>query len=365
VEEEAPLRILAQYVAREFLKHFAFLVVAFVALYTLFDFIEKVDNFQEAGQGWATMLAFFVLQVPEITTLLLPLAVLMATVITLALMSKHNEIVAVKSSGISLFRFTLPILLLAALITLGLAILNEVVVPHTKARTNYIWDVLVEKRPRRLTHKEKFWFKGQGSIYRVGYYDPLSQTLSDVTWYRFDRDFNLVQRVDARRVRFLGGRWVAFEGLDQRRLPGGGYAVRPFRETVLEMPERPQDFTRLAKPSEEMTFLELKRYVERIEREGYNARRYRVDLQARISYPFVCLIMALLGIPLALFREHGRALAPAILMGLGAALLYWIGFSYARSLFGYSGVLPPFAAVWLCNFVFAVAGLWLFTSIRQ
>ncbi len=362
------MRILALYVAREFLKHFAFMVVAFVAIYTLFDFIEKVDNFQEAGLSWATMLTFFVLQIPEITTLLMPLAVLMSAVITLALMSKRNEIVAVKSSGVSLVRFTFPILLISLTLTLALALLNETVVPRTKARTNYIWDALVEKRPGRLQHAEKFWFKGQNSIYRVGFYDPASQTLSDVVYYRFDKDFNLALRVDARRIRYLSGRWVAFEGLIQRRLAGGGYSAKSFEELPLNLPELPQDFSRLSKPSEEMTFTELARYLDRIEREGYDARRYRVDLQARISYPFVCFIMALLGVPLALLGERGRsgsALAQAVVLGMGAALLYWVSFSYARSIFGYSGVLPPFVAVWLSNWVFALAGLWLMTTVRQ
>ena len=362
------MRILALYVAREFLKHFAFLVVAFVGIYVLFDFIEKVDNFHEAGQSWATMLTFFVLQLPEIITLLLPLAVLMATVITLALMSKRNEIVAIKSSGVSLVRFTLPILLLSLAFTLALALLNETVVPRTKARTNYIWDVLVEKRPGRLVHEEAFWYKGQNAVYRVGFYDADGQTLSDVVYYGFDQDFNLALRVDARRIRYLSGRWVGFEGLLQERLPGGGYSAKSFDQQPLDLPELPQDFSQLSKPSEEMTFVELARYLDRIEREGYDARRYRVDLQARISYPFVCLIMALLGIPLALISDRGRAgesLAPAIIVGLVSALIYWVSFSYARSLFGYSGVLPPFLAVWLSNLVFAVAGLWLMTTVRQ
>lgn len=362
------MRILALYVAREFLKHFAFLVVAFVAIYVIFDFIEKVDNFQEAGLSWATMLTFFILQIPEITTLLLPLAVLMSTVITLALMAKRNEIVAIKSSGVSLLRFSLPILLLSLALTLALALLNEAVVPRTKARTNYIWDAQVEKRPGRLFHEETFWFKGQNSIYHVGFYDAAGQTLSDMVYYAFDKQFNLTLRVDARRIRYLSGRWVAFEGLVQERLPGGGYSAKSFDELPLNLPELPQDFSRLAKPSEEMTFVELARYLGRIEREGYDARRYRVDLQARISYPFVCFIMALLGVPLALLGDKGRAggsLAMAIILGLAASMIYWVIFSYARSIFGYSGVLPPFVAVWLSNWVFAVAGLWLMTTVRQ
>jgi lipopolysaccharide export system permease protein len=359
------LRILSLYIAREFLKIFSFMVASFVALYTIFDFLEKANNFGEAGVSTATMISFFILQIPEITSLMIPVAVLMATVLTLGLMGKRNEVVAIKSSGISMLRFTTPLLLIALALTLMVALINETVVPGTKAKTNYIWNVLVEKQPGQLLHKEKFWLKGQNSIYRVGFYDPESQSLADVVYYRFDREFNLSMRVDARRARYLGGRWVFFSGLYQERLGEGAYTGQSFDERVVDLPEKPNDFSRLSKPSEEMSFGELARYVQKIEDEGYDTRRYRVDLQGKISFPFVTLIMALLGAPLALHKERGTSLPVGVVMGLGCALLYWISFSYARSLFGYTGVLPPFISAWLPNGVFFLGGLWFFSHIRQ
>ena len=359
------MRILSLYIAREFLKIFAFMVVSFVALYTIFDFLEKANNFGESGVPTATMISFFILQIPEITSLMVPVGVLMSTVITLGLMGKRNEIVAVKSSGVSMLRFTMPLLLIGLALTVMVALLNETVVPKTKAKTNYIWNVLVENQPGQLLHKEKFWFKGQNSIYRVGFYDQESQSLSDVVYYRFDRDFNLSLRVDARRARFLAGRWVFFSGLYQERIGAGAYTAMPFEERVVDLPERPGDFSRLSKPSEEMSFGELVRYVQKIEAEGYDTRRYRVDLQGKISFPFVTLIMALVGVPLALFKERGGSLAIGVVSGLACALLYWISFSYVRSLFGYSGVLPPFLSAWLPNVLFFLGGLWFFSHIRQ
>ncbi|MGD8562584.1 MAG: LPS export ABC transporter permease LptG [Desulfarculaceae bacterium] len=359
------MRILALYISREFLKLFGFLMVGFVSIYTIFDFIEKVDNFQEAGVPTSTMLTFFFLQIPALTSLLMPLAVLMATVITLGLMAKHNEIVAIKTAGVSIFRLSLPIMLLAIALALSSALLNEAVVPRTKEQTNYIWEVLVQKRPGPTYQKEKFWYKGRNSIYSVGFFDPYSLTLSNVVYYRFDKAFNLALRVDAKQVRYLNGQWVFYSGLSQKRLPSGGYSAASFERKIVDLPEEAADFSRMAKPSEEMGFVELARYVRKVEKEGHNSRRYRVDLQAKISFPFVCFIMALWGIALSLFREGGRALAPGVVLGLGVALVYWVGFSYARSLFGYSGVLPPVLAVWLPNGVFGLAGLWFLTSIRQ
>ena len=359
------MRILSLYVAREFLKLFAFLVLGFVAIFTLFDFIEKVDNFLEAGVPGSTMLSYFMLQVPEITALMIPMAILMASVLSLGLMAKKNEIVAVKSSGISMFRFTLPIILLSLVLALAVALINEVVLPVTKTRTNFIWNVRVEKQPGKLFQKERFWYKGQDAIYQVGFYEPDSQSLSEVSAYRFGPDFVLNERIDAKRARYLGGRWIFFKGLYQRRLPGGGYSAQIFDQLSLALPEKPTDFTRLTKPSEEMSLGELARYVAKVEAKGFDPLRQRVDLQAKLSFPFVCLIMALIGIPLALFKEKGRFLPAAVIIGLGVALFYWVGFSYCKSLFGYAGVLPPVMAAWLPNLFFGLLGVFMFTHVKQ
>jgi lipopolysaccharide export system permease protein len=359
------MRVLALYITREYLKMVLALVVVFVATYTLFDFIEKVDNFHEADVPAGVMAQFFAFQVPELIALLLPMSVLLGTILTLGLMARRNEITAIKASGVSLLRVSLPILLVAGIMTLATALINETVIPGAKSRTNYIWDVLVEKRPGSLFHNEKFWYKGHSSIYHVGFFDTDTNTLSDVVYYRFDDNFNLLLRVDARRARYIEGRWVFFTGMMQKRLPDGGYGAENFEEKEIDLPEKPADFTRLSKPSEEMNFAELHQYVQKVEGEGYDSRRYRVDLMAKISFPFVCIIMALVGIPLALFQQGKDALPLAIILGVGVALVYWIAFSYVRSLFGYGGVLPPFLAAWLSNGVFAIVALYGILRVRQ
>lgn len=359
------MRILSLYLAREYIKIVGALAVLFVGIFTLFDFIEKIDNFHEAGVPTATVTAFFLLQLPELLTLMLPMAVLLGTVITLGLMVKRNEIVAIKASGISLLRFTLPIILVGTACALIVAGLNETVLPRTKAKTNFIWDVMVEKRPGRLFHNQKFWYKGHSSIYHVGYYDDTTHTLTNVVYYRFDRDFNLLMRIDARRARFLAGKWHFFSGLMQKRRPDGTYSAQRFEEQTIDLPERPGDFTRLVKPSDEMNFAELNKYITKIEEEGYDSRHYRVDLHGKISFPFVCLIMALIGIPLALFKQKGDSMALSVILGVAGALLYWVSFSYVRSIFGYSGVLPPVIAAWMINAIFALAALWLISTVRQ
>jgi lipopolysaccharide export system permease protein len=112
---------------------------------------------------------------------------------------------------------------------------------------------------------------------------------------------------------------------------------------------------KVAKKSDEMSFGELKAYIDRIETEGYDAVSYRVDLYAKVSFPLVCLIMGAVGVGIAANPKTGRNLPGALAIGIGAAFMYWILHSFCISL-GKGEVLPPVVAAWAANFVFACFG---------
>ncbi len=153
----------------------------------------------------------------------------------------------------------------------------------------------------------------------MGFYEPESTSIAGVVYYSFDKDFNLLLRIDARRARFLEDRWVFVSGLYQELMPGGGYQAELFDEKDVDLPERPQDFSRLAKPSEEMSLVELAAWLDKLEKEGYDSRRYRWTSRARFL-PLVCLLMAC-GVPLPSSRK-GPCPGPRVVL-VGRALCYW------------------------------------------
>jgi len=185
-----------------------------------------------------------------------------------------------------------------------------------------------------------------------------------VTFYFFDSQFNLTSRLDAEKVQWKNGMWFFYNGLSQSFRGEGNYTSYPFAEKTLILPETPEDFRVQEKGSEEMTYTELRSHIRKIQKEGYEATRYQVEKEIRLAFPFVCLIMALIGISMALRKEKGIGIAQGIVGSLAVTFIYWIFFGFSRSL-GISGIFPPLWAAWASNLLFLMIGGYLLLTIRQ
>lgn len=120
----------------------------------------------------------------------------------------------------------------------------------------------------------------------------------------------------------------------------------------------PEDLKQVARKTEEMSFMELYRFVQKVESEGYDATHYRVDLHGKIAFPFVCIIMTFIGAGLAARGKVKEGLPISVSYGMGIAFLYWILFSFCMSL-GYAAMLPSFLAAWAVNLISMCLAIYL------
>lgn len=337
----------------------------FVFIFLMVDIMEKQVQFSEAGVAPNLMIWYFVYTLPLIIKQMIPVAILMGTQLTFGFFSKNNQLIAFKSSGINMVRLSFPIILLSLASTVFLLILGEILVPFSQGRAQEIWNYQVKKiEPRAVLLQEKIWYKGDQAIYSFHNFNFKDQSAEGVTLYFFDSKFNLRSRMDAESVSWKNGAWIFKNGLSQSFQPAGIYFNEPFTEKAVRLPESPEDFRYQEKSSEEMTYPELKANIKKIQQEGYDATRYIVEKHVRLSFPVVCLIMALFGISLALRQEKGTGIAQGIVASLFVAFVYWIIFGFSRSL-GLNGIFPPLWAAWSSNILFIFIGGYLLLNIRQ
>ena len=349
--------IIHKYLIREILKYFCAVLVVVIAVYLAVDFFEKIDNFIEQGVPFGHVVQFFILKTPFILAQITPLGILLAVIIALGLMSKNNELVALKSSGIRLAFLLRPVLVMGIVFSIGLFFLSDLLVPFTMGRADHIWIREVRKKEPVVTKKKDIWIRGRGKIVHVRYYNPVRQTAFGITVNYFDRDFRLVKRIDAEKGEIKNGRWI-LSGIMQQTLDpaGNNYKVVFHEEMAVPLDLSVERLQRMVKKSEDMRFFELLEHIRDIEADGYDAVVYRVDLQAKIAFPFVCIIMCLAGAGIVTRKTGGQGIATGIAWGISAAFLYWIFYSFCVSL-GYGGILPPFISVWLANLVFLCMGI--------
>lgn len=355
---EASLRTLSRYLIREFFKLFCVCQTLFIVIYLIVEFLQKLDNFIRGNVDAGVMAAYMLYKTPFIAVQMTPVAGLISVIVLLSVMKKHNEITAVKGSGISIVRLSLPLIFCGMILSAGVFLVSEFVVPHTVAESEAIYTQDVKKQSqKRFYGRADIWYKGVDSIYWIRHFDPKSLTMGNPSFFFMDGRFRMMLKIRSRWAVWTGTHWKAVQGVAQIANGDGTFDSRAFDEMDLNIPERPESFLKTVKKPEEMSYWELKQYAREIQREGYSATDYLVDMNIKLAFPLVSCILILIGIPIALGVRRGGA-PFAVSLGIGACFVYLVVLGIARS-FGLSGALPPVLSAWFGNAVFFLAGVYV------
>ncbi|MFZ2088304.1 MAG: LptF/LptG family permease [Desulfobaccales bacterium] len=356
-------RLLEQYVAREFLKIFFLSLMAFLSIYVVVDFFEKIDQLVRANLGLAEMGRYILLTMPVALEKVLSPAVLLGAMLAFGLLTRTQETMAIRTSGLDILRLTRPVLLLATLAAGVLLALNLYLLPWSQATLNLFWETQVQKKPpRSLSNLEHLWYKGDRAIYNILLYRKDLQALEGVKIFRFDDRFQLVQVVAARRAVWQDGHWRLYQGIIQEVFSGEDQ-VKTFQEMDLTLTETPKDFGGLERKMGEMDVEELLRFVNRLERDGYKSTSYRMEVQNRFAMALVPLSLAAVGLGLAL-RQEKVFIPSMVAAGLMIMFTYWLTLGFSTSL-GQAGRWPILWAAWLPHLSFgALAFLLLRRATR-
>ena len=359
-------RILHRYVVREFLKVFSLSLSSLIFIYVVVLFFQKVNIFIKYQAPFYLIFEYIPYKIPEVTfQWTLPYAVLLATLLTLGSLSRHSEITAMKAGGVSLYRITSPLLFIAFLISLCSFLGNEYLVPYANQRTQYLLDVKVRKeKPTGFFKDYKIWYRSNHRIFNIRLLDPEKKVLRGLTIYDFDNDFRCIQRIEAQEARWINGKWRFYNGVTRNFEENTSVQVLPFKELEFSMQENWESFEKIERESREMSYSELRTYIQKIRSAGYDATRYLVDLYSKHSYPLLNLIMVLIGIPFAL--KTGRSGGVALSIGISVMIGFVYGVTFYIFLsFGKSGILPPFLSSWIPTSLFGLAGVFALMNVRQ
>jgi lipopolysaccharide export system permease protein len=358
------MKIVDRYLIHEYLRNLLFITISFIALFLIIDFFEKIRMFLSNHATFGQMGSYFLFMIPMIVSQILPAAVLLASLVTCGTLSRHSEITAMKANGISLYRIALPVLTIAALTSLLIFFLSEWVTPHTNDRAKNILLIKVQKKPFMGSFKQdQIWYRGQKGIYNFRLFDARTATLQGITIHYLDRQMKLVMRLDAERGEWTEGRWLFHNVLIARFDDGEFPVLSRMKQQVVDLPERPSDFQLIQKDAEAMGYSELKRYIRKLQSEGYDATRYVVDLHGKMAFPLVSILLAIIGVSFSLRSERSGGIAQGIGAGLVIGFSYWLVYAFGMSL-GRSGTLPPFIAAWFANILFGAASLFLIRRVK-
>lgn len=358
------MKILTRYIVREFLKIFALTLAAFVSLYLIIDIFEQLGRLMTHHVQFGEGLTYFLCKIPFIFYQVTPVAVLVATLISLGIFVKHNELTAAMAGGIGALRFSLPLFIIALAISILNFMLSESVIPLSNQKVIALEQALEGTDKKTTFAQESIWFRDNMNIYSINYIEPNKGVLKGLTMYKLDNNFNIVKRLDAREVNWINGAWVAAESRLLSFQEDKTLSASKAAGNIIPLAEKPEDLKNIEQLADEMNFRELMRYVKKLKREGYVAARYIVDLHSKISFPLVSIIMVMLGMPFALKSGRHGGIAVGVGISIIVGFSYWVVFAINTSL-GYNGIIPPLLAAWLTNFIFAGLGILMLSYVRQ
>ncbi|HTD54811.1 MAG TPA: LptF/LptG family permease [Silvibacterium sp.] len=360
--------ILDEYVLTQFLSTFAMVMVSFVMLMLIFTCFELLGDIIRNKTPFVTVAEYLLNLIPSMLYYpITPLSVLIAVLVVFGLMSKSSELTAMKASGISLYRIVLPLFVIASVLSISLFTFDQLYIPKANRRQEALRNVIKGRPPQTFMHPGQNWIFGLqqgGEPSRIFYYelfDPAQNSFGNLTIFEFNPGtFSISRRIFASNAYWEPRlhEWV-FEHGWERTFKGAEISdYQRFDVTTFpEVREQPQYFKKEALLSSEMSFDELTNYVHDLSQSGFDTIRLRVQLNRKLAYPFITLVMAILAVPFALsMGKRGSLLGVAA--GIGVAIAYFIVAGTSEAM-GNVNLLPAFLAAWAPDVIFGLVGGYL------
>lgn len=357
------MRPLDRYVFAEWWKVFVPMALGFPLLVIIIDLTDNLDKYLERNLTHASIGLSYLYWIPDTMFLVLPAAVLFATIFSIGTFTRHAEITAAKASGISFFRVVAPVYAgacLAAVLGLGLS----EIVPITNARR---FALLQENKYWDVAERYNFAYAAElGRVYKVSSLDVAKGRMDGVEVERkgSGRAYptyvlsSLAGTWDRTREQWTLGRGAMHLIPDR----GTDFAVRFDSLRDRHMREQPANLTSAERNPQEMGYRDLSKFIAALERSGGDANELRVERALKIAIPITCIVIALFGAPLATSTQRGGA-AYGIGVSLGTTVVFLMLIQLTKAVGG-KGLIPPELAAWMPNVIFAVVGGYLLSRVR-
>jgi len=279
-------------------------------------------------------------------------------------MIRENEMIIIRTSGISTISLMKPLVLFSMILIMFSFILSELVIPATTSASEYIYRIKIKKEESYVFFKnDRIWFKRDNVISNIDFFDNKTDTIKGITVLELSKDYFIEKRIDAKEGVWKDGSWI-FSDVSERTFGKNGIISKktyPQLKGIIQEP--PSVFKVIEKNPEEMGYKELSRYIKRLRLDGHNVRRYLVDLYNKISFPFINFIMVLVAFSVGLRYSKTKHISMGIFSGMCLGIFCWCFHSVSLSL-GYSEIFPPLFAAWFSNFMFFSFGVIGIVTLR-
>jgi LPS export ABC transporter permease LptG/LPS export ABC transporter permease LptF len=353
--------ILDRYISRLYLRVVGLSSVALLGLFYIASFLDRSEKIFKGQATTRMVLEFLAYSSPQFVYFIIPIAALLSVLVTFGMLSRTSELTVMKACGVSLYRTALPVVFLSLVGSAALYALEQGVLAHSNRKADELDDVIRNRPARTFNPLARQWIVSrEGDIYHYGLFDPQQRMLTSLSIYSPSAArWALQTQTFASKAEHRNG-WTGVNGWIR------DYTVNPPRLTAFERRplalEPPAYFGSEQPIAQLMTVPELRKHIADVRASGFNWLPLAVELQRKIAFPFVTVVMTLLAVPFGVSTGR-RGTLYGIGIGIVIALTYWVMSSVFIAV-GSAGALPPFLAAWSPNIIFSAAAALLFLNTR-
>lgn len=352
------MNLIDRYIIKQFIFTLAFAIVALCVIFLVVNLLESLDDFMDNNASFMVIAKYYLHFFPEILKILTPVATLLATLFTIGKLSTQNEITAMKTGGMSLYRLMIPLVIIAFLLSLGQLYFNGWVVPKSNEKKIAIEQVYLKKSGSGGPIYNLYLRDAPQKNVSIGFYDSKNKKGNDVAieFYSNDKKPRLKRRIEADTLKWNDddNDWTMINGYD-RTFKGKNITLDRFDKRKADLNVNHTQIIRLKKSVDEMNLDELRNYIAMLKNGGKDVRKQMIEYYGEYAFPFANLIVILFGVPFASVRKKG-----GIAVQIGAAMVisfaYLIFIKFSQTI-GYSMDIEPWISAWFSNLFFLVIGL--------
>jgi len=358
------LRTVDRLMLRELIPPLLFGVAAFTSLFFAGGYLSRLTGLLVQGVPFPVVAELFLLYLPSVIVMTLPMSVLLAVLLAFSRMSSDSEMVALWAGGVSLWRIMRPVVAVAVVVTLISYVLSEGLAPQAQRRSTE----LRERALGEITPLQKAFIisdveggRYNSVVFVNGGMDPQTRELRNVTIFTGFTGQGPQVYFFAERARWeRGTEWRLYNGAMRTLDPGGGATVNTFREwstRAVNINRTPEEVMEEQRDPDELNFRQLAQRIQRMKRTGGDTLKLEVELYNKLSVPLASLVFALIAAPLGL-RPHRGGAAVGFGLSIGLIFAYWMVWQYSSAL-AKAGQISPIAGSFMADVVFLTVGLLL------
>jgi lipopolysaccharide export system permease protein len=359
------LRIIDRYILKQVVMTMSFAIMALCAIFIIVDMLESLDEFLDTNASFEIIFEYYMVYLPEIMKILFPIAMLLAILFTVGRLSSTNEITAIKTGGMSLYRIMIPLLIFSIFVSIGQLYFNGWVVPKSNTRKLDIAHQYLRKGQRGKTIYNLYFRDTPNINVIMQYYDGGRKMGSKVAIEEFTDVVSprLVTRMEAASIQWdeVNENWKLTDVID-RKYEGKEVVTTTYDSLNIDLNLKHNEIAQLKKSPDEMTYDELWDYIQLLDQGGKNVRRQLIEYYGNYAFPFANFVVVLFGVPFASIKRKG-----GIALQLGSAMIIsfmYLVFTKISQTIGYSSEMSPILAGWVANIIFFIIGLFVIIRTR-